>query len=96
MKFFSKLFFFFCLPGIISQFPLHSEPIKEFTQHPTENYSHFSPWDLLNYETLSFDRILDFVEMIENTDNLEEIFTEQQIEETEEFLVFLMRNSIYD
>ena len=55
------------------------------TPCPTESYSDFSPWDLLNYETLSLDRILDFVEMIENTDNLEEIFTEQQIEEIQKF-----------
>ena len=96
MQFFSKLFFFFCLPGIICHFPLHSEPKIIFTQHPTESYSDFSPWNLLKPETLSFDHILDFVEMIENTDKLEEIFTEQQIEEIEKFLVFLMRNGIRD
>ena len=50
----------------------------------------------MKYETLSFDRILDFVEMIETTDNLEEIFTEAQMEEIEAFLIFLMRNGIRD
>ena len=94
MKFLSRLFFFLCLPGIIWYAPLKAEISPTFSV--TEDYSNFSPWDLLKYETLSFDRILDFVDMIENTDNLEEIFTEAQMEEIEEFLVFLMRNGIRD
>ena len=94
MKFFSRLFFLFCLPGIVWYAPLKAEIPPTFST--TEDYSNFSPWELLKYETLSFDRILDFVEMIETTDNLEEIFTEAQMEEIEEFLIFLMRNGIRD
>ena len=62
----------------------------------TQDYSNFSPWDLLNYDTLSYDRILDFVDMIENTENLENVFTEKQQEEIQDFLIFLMRNGIRD
>ena len=94
MKFFSRLFFLFCLPGIVWYAPLKAEIPPTF--NATEDYSNFSPWELLKYETLSFDRILDFVEMIETTDNLEEIFTEAQMEEIEEFIIFLMRNGIRD
>ncbi len=94
MKFLSRLFFLLCLPGIVWYAPLKAEIPPNF--NATEDYSNFSPWELLKYETLSFDRILDFVEMIETTDNLEEIFTEAQMEEIEEFLIFLMRNGIRD
>lgn len=94
MKFLSRLFFLLCLPGIVWYAPLKAEIPPTFST--TEDYSNFSPWEILKYETLSFDRILDFVEMIETTDNLEEIFTEAQMEEIEEFLIFLMRNGIRD
>jgi predicted GIY-YIG superfamily endonuclease len=94
MKFLFHLLFLLCLPGIVWYAPLKAEIPPTF--NATEDYSNFSPWELLKYETLSFDRILDFVEMIETTDNLEEIFTEAQMEEIEEFLIFLMRNGIRD
>jgi len=96
MKYLSKLFFFLCFPGIICQFPLHGDSALSFPHYSNQDDSNFSPWDLLKYEMLSFDRILDFVKMIENTDNLQEIFTEHQMEEIEDFLIFLMRNGVRD
>ena len=63
MKFLSRLFCLLCLPGIVWYAPLKAEIPPTFST--TEDYSNFSPWELLKYETLSFDRILDFVEMIE-------------------------------
>ncbi|MDJ0652382.1 MAG: hypothetical protein QNJ27_05190 [Simkaniaceae bacterium] len=78
------------------QFPLYGNPTVSFPRYSTPDYSNCSPWNLLNYETLSFDRILDFVETIENTDKLEEIFAAKQLEEIEEFLIFLMRNGVRD
>lgn len=39
----------------------------------------------MKYEPLSFGGTMDFVEVIENTENLEEIFTEKQPEETQKF-----------
>ena len=59
-----------------------------------EDYSNFSPWELLRYETLSFDRIINFFKMIEETDNLEEIFTESQMDDIQEFIIFLMRSLV--
>ena len=94
MKTLSKLFFFLCLPGIILHAPLKADIPQTF--NGTEDYSNFSPWELLNYETLTVDNILNFVQMIEDTDNLEDIFTESQMEEIQEFLIFLMRNGIRD
>ncbi len=79
----SQIFFLLCLPGIIWHAPLKAEIPPTFSV--TEDYSNFSPWELLNYETLSFDRIINFVQMIEENDNLEELFTEDQMEEIQEF-----------
>ncbi len=59
-----------------------------------EDYSNFSPWELLRYETLSCDRIINFFKMIEETDNLEEIFIESQIDDIQEFIIFLMRSLV--
>lgn len=95
MKLLSRLFFLLCLPAIILHAPLRAEYIPSNVES-TQDYSNFSPWDLLNYDTLSYDRILDFVDMIENTENLENVFTEKQQEEIQGFLIFLMRNGIRD
>ena len=46
MKILSRLFFFLCLPGIIWHAPLRCEPITK-TIDLVEDYSNFSPWDLL-------------------------------------------------
>jgi hypothetical protein len=48
----------------------------------------------LRYETLSCNRIINFVKMIEETDNLEEIFTESQIDDIQRFMIFLMRRLV--
>lgn len=90
----ARLFFLLCLPGMIWHAPLKAD--IPLTFDGTEDYSNFSPWDLLKYETITFDNIFNFVQMIEYTDNLEEIFTEEQMEEIQEFLIFLMRNGIRD
>jgi hypothetical protein len=94
MQILSRLFFLLCLPALIWHAPLKADIPQTF--NGTENYSNFSPWELLNYETLTVDNILNFVQMIEDTDNLEDIFTEAQMEEIQEFLIFLMRNGIRD
>lgn len=94
MRILSRLFFLLCLPAIIWHAPLKADIPGTF--NGTEDYSNFSPWELLNYETLTVDNILNFVQMIEYTDNLEDIFTEAQMEEIQEFLIFLMRNGIRD
>ncbi len=56
----------------------------------------FSPWDFLNLERLSSDRIFDFTEMIENTENLEEVFSENELTAIEDFFIYLARNGIRD
>jgi hypothetical protein len=94
MQILSRLFFLLCLPALIWHAPLKADIPQTF--NGTENYSNFSPWELFTYETLTVDNILNFVQMIEDTDNLEDIFTEAQMEEIQEFLIFLMRNGIRD
>ena len=86
----SRFLFFLCIPAIIWNAPLHAEEnlIEKFHENPS-----FSPWELLNYETLSFDRIMDFVNAIEYGDFLENC-TEKQYNETLDFLAFLARNGV--
>ncbi|QVL56904.1 MAG: hypothetical protein KFB93_05830 [Simkaniaceae bacterium] len=92
MKLFSRLFFLLCLPALIWHAPLHSEaPLKV---EVTEDYRNFSPWDLLKYENLSFDRIMNFIDEVEYGHVLERCCSEQQFLEILDFIIFLVRNGI--
>ncbi|QVL58018.1 MAG: hypothetical protein KFB93_02745 [Simkaniaceae bacterium] len=92
MKLFSRLFFLLCLPALIWHAPLHSEaPLKV---EVTEDYRNFSPWDLLKYENLSFDRIMNFINEVEYGHILERCCSEQQFLEIRDFVIFLARNGI--
>ncbi len=93
----AKLLFFFCLPAIIWHTPInaeihHEQPISQ----PIENYENFSPWDLLKYENLSYDRIMNFIWEVCYGDMLENILSEKQVDEIIEFVVFLTRNGFKD
>ncbi len=93
MKLFSRLFFLLCLPGIIWHAPLRSEIIPANLE-TTEDYRMFSPWDLLKYENLSYDRILNFIDEIEYGNVLDKCCNEQQFLEIRDFVIFLARNGI--
>lgn len=94
MKVFKQLTFLLCLPSIFLNTPIHAE-VDQGNSY-TEDYSHFSPWDLLNYETLSFSRIINFVYEIEYEKSLESILSQEQVMQVMDFVIFLARNGIRD
>jgi len=61
----------------------------------TQDHFSFSPWDLLKYENLSYDRIMSFIYEIEYGTILEKC-TERQFCEIQNFIIFLARNGIPD
>ncbi len=92
-----------CLPSIIWNVPLSAEhlPTNQQTQSSTTGYSegdytNFSPWDLLNYETLSYQHIIDFLYEVAYGNTLEKHLTEAQTSQVMEFVIFLARNGIRD
>lgn len=95
MKTLASLLFLLCLPSIIWHTPLSAE-VKIAQTFSTYDDSIFSPWDLLNYENLSYDRIINFLNEIEYGEGLEKVMTEQQMDQVIDFLAFLTRNGIPD
>ena len=94
MKFLARLFLFLCLPGMVWHAPLKAEYIPANVES-TQGYFRFSPWDLLKYENLSYDRIMNFIYEIEYGNILEKC-TERQFCEIQNFIIFLARNGISD
>lgn len=73
MNFLKRVLFILCVPGIFLNSPIHADIQQECPK--ALDSSLYSPWDLLNYETLSLSRMLDFVYNIEYEETLENILT---------------------
>ena len=85
-----------CLPAIIWNVPLSANNLPTNTGYSEGDYTNFSPWDLLNYETLSYQHIIDFLYEVAYGNTLEKHLTEAQTSQVMEFVIFLARNGIRD
>ncbi|WP_316357256.1 hypothetical protein [Candidatus Neptunichlamydia sp. REUL1] len=95
---FKSVLMVLCLPAIIWHVPLNAEvtlPAKQ-TQPQAADYTNFSPWDLLNYDTLSYQRITDFLWEIAYGDTLEKNLSSAQANQVMNFVIFLARNGLQD
>lgn len=92
MRLFRAVFLVLCLPAIIWNTPLHSEsPAGELPP-----YQNFSPWDLLNPENISYNRIMNVVWEVCYGDTMEKMINLQEMDQLSEFFIFLARNGIRD
>ncbi len=56
----------------------------------------WSPWDLLNYETLSYQSIVDFIWELAYGNSLESLLSAEQLSQVMDFVIFLTRNGLQD
>ncbi|WP_316358460.1 hypothetical protein [Candidatus Neptunichlamydia sp. REUL1] len=95
---FKSVLMVLCLPAIIWHVPLNAEvtlPAQQ-TQPQAADYTNFSPWDLLNYDTLSYQRITDFLWEIAYGETLEKNLSSAQANQFMNFVIFLARNGLQD
>ncbi|WP_316356461.1 hypothetical protein [Candidatus Neptunichlamydia sp. REUL1] len=95
---FKSVLMVLCLPAIIWHVPLNAEatlPAQQ-TQPQAADYTNFSPWDLLNYDTLSYQRITDFLWEVAYGNSLENKLNESQTNQVMNFVIFLARNGLQD
>ena len=95
MNFLKATLLMLCLPAMIWHTPA-SATVTAPTIQKVNTSTTWSPWDLLNYETLSYQRIVDFIWEIAYGNNLEKQLNESQTNQVMDFVIFLARNGIRD
>ena len=85
-----------CLPAMIWHTPASATAAAAPTTQKINTSTTWSPWDLLNYETLSYQRIVDFIWEIAYGNLLESSLNESQTHQVVDFVIFLARNGLQD
>ena len=98
MHLFRALLFILCLPAMIWHAPLQAESkLQQAHVHLASNsWASWSPWQLLNYDTLSYDKIIDFVWEVAYGNTLEKVLSQSQMNEVMEFIIALARHGVRD
>ncbi|WP_316359483.1 hypothetical protein [Candidatus Neptunichlamydia sp. REUL1] len=84
--------FTLCLPAMIWHAPASATPTIQKVNTSTT----WSPWDLLNYDTLSYQRITDFLWEVAYGETLEKNLSSAQANQVMNFVIFLARNGLQD
>ena len=62
----------------------------------SNSWASWSPWQLLNYDTLFYDKIIDFVWEVAYGNTLEKVLSQRQMNEVTEFIIALARHGVRD
>lgn len=98
MRLFRALLFILCLPAMIWYAPLQAESKLQqaHVRHVSNSWASWSPWQLLNHDTLSYDKIIDFVWEVAYGNTLEKALSQRQMNEVTEFMIALARHGVRD
>ena len=101
MKFFGSLLSIFCLPALLfHSIPAYTQEVPgsdiETTQElyiPRDESGRINPWELFRFENLSYNNILEFINVLES-DEFWDNLTEEDAHAIADYLVWSMRYSV--
>ena len=96
INFLKAMLFTLCLPAMVWHTPVNATVTAAPTIQKVNTSTTWSPWDLLNYETLSYQRIVDFIWEVAYGNSLENKLNESQTNQVMDFVIFLTRNGLQD